>query len=142
MGEDVFDWATRAPSASARPTDVLPAAFDLRDEGYVTPVRFQNPWNSCWSFGVASASEASVVSEAAQKGINVPGEFKDVSERHLAWFAYTQLPSPSDYSVTEDYGGAERANDAFKQQLLEGYAVGDAGRLRCVRRREGRRFEG
>ena len=220
-GEDVFDWATDAPSANVRSTDVLPAAFDLRDEGVVTPVKFQNPWNSCWSFGVASASEASIVSEAARQGIDVPDEFTDVSERHLAWFAYTplpadddsgqggegmvsveggnarldsggltvhgtslfssgigpvpesevpyrgkegtivtgtdaqgnpydfyysrdddwsvdealrfqqmiefeesaQLPSPGDYSVTEDYEGAERANDAIKQQLLEGRAV-------------------
>ena len=29
---------------------VLPGTYDLRSEGLVTPVKFQNPWGSCWAF--------------------------------------------------------------------------------------------
>lgn len=95
-GEDVFDWATGASSARALSGSTLPTRYDLRDEGYATPVKFQNPWGSCWSFGVAAASEASIVSEAARKGISLSDDFKDISERHLAWFAYTPLLSSDD----------------------------------------------
>lgn len=95
-GEDVFDWATGASSARALSGSTLPTWYDLRDEGYATPVKFQNPWGSCWSFGVAAASEASIVSEAARKGISLSDDFKDISERHLAWFAYTPLLSSDD----------------------------------------------
>ena len=31
--------------------DEFPVRFDLRDYGVVTPVKYQNPWSTCWSFG-------------------------------------------------------------------------------------------
>ncbi|HIY83724.1 lectin like domain-containing protein [Rubneribacter sp.] len=99
-GDDVFAWASGASAANALSEDVLPTQFDLRNNSkfgnVVTPVKFQNPWGSCWSFGIASASEASIISEAAQKGIPLKEEFKDISERHLAWFTYTPLPADDD----------------------------------------------
>ena len=99
-GEDVFDWAAGAPSARTLSGSTLPAQFDLRNNdvygNVVTPVKFQNPWGSCWSFGVASASEASIISEAKQKDIDLSEEFKDISERHLAWFTYTPLVEDDD----------------------------------------------
>ena len=95
IGEDAFGWASPAPVANALSADVLPETFDLRHNdkfgNVVTPVKFQNPWGTCWSFGVVAASETSILSEAAQKGIVLPDEFKDLSERHLAWFTYTPL---------------------------------------------------
>ncbi len=95
IGEDVFGWASPAPAANALSADTLPETFDLRNndkfDDVVTPVKFQNPWGTCWSFGVVAASETSILSEAAQKGIALPDEAKDLSERHLAWFTYTPL---------------------------------------------------
>lgn len=94
-GEDAFGWASPAPAANALSEDALPEMFDLRHNdkfgNVVTPVKFQNPWGTCWSFGVVAASETSILSEAVQKGIALPDEFKDLSERHLAWFTYTPL---------------------------------------------------
>ena len=40
----------------------LPDKVDLRDydgKNYVTPVKFQNPFGSCWAFGIAAAAEIS-----------------------------------------------------------------------------------
>ena len=37
-------------SASAAGENELPASFDLRDRGVVTPIRIQDPWGSCWAF--------------------------------------------------------------------------------------------
>lgn len=97
---DVYGWATDAPAARSRAAGALPAKFDLRSNdkygNVVTPVKFQNPWGSCWAFGVVAASEVSILSEAVANGIDLPHDLRDLSERHLAWFAYAPLPNDDD----------------------------------------------
>lgn len=39
----------------------LPTRFDLRDWGWVTPVRNQGMMGSCWSFGSAGAMESAIL---------------------------------------------------------------------------------
>lgn len=96
---DPFAW-TASPVATMSDGESLPAAFDLRDSAAygdaVTPVKFQNPWGTCWAFGVVAASETSILSEARAKGIEVPDSLTDLSERQLAWFAYHALPDDAD----------------------------------------------
>lgn len=61
----------------------LPSSYDLRDvngQSYVTPVKMQNPWGTCWSFAFNSAAEGNAVKKGAPLSI-------DLSERSLAWFA-------------------------------------------------------
>ena len=41
--------------------DVLPSRFDLRDWGWVTPVRNQGPKGSCWAFGGIAAIESALL---------------------------------------------------------------------------------
>ena len=60
QGEDVDDiyselWSK--PGIAA-----FPEQFDLRALGRVTPVKRQNPWGTCWSFGTIAASESSILS--------------------------------------------------------------------------------
>lgn len=104
--------------AYAAGTDPMPAKFDLRDYGYVTPVKFQNPWGTCWGFSSIAAAETSILGEL---GISYT-EFKekygidmDLSEKHLAYFAATPMPDTTsqagegihviDKSQTLDIGG-------------------------------------
>ncbi|WP_072414603.1 lectin like domain-containing protein [Collinsella phocaeensis] len=98
-GGDPFAWSA-SPTSLARSGAALPAAFDLRDNDIygdtVTPVKFQNPWGTCWAFGVVAASETSILSEASAKGIEVPEALTDLSERQLAWFTYHALPENDD----------------------------------------------
>ena len=74
--------------------EALPSKFDLRDvdgKNYVTSVKLQNPWTSCWSFAVIAASETSILYE---NGITSE-EYKEangrkelnLSEKALAWFS-------------------------------------------------------
>lgn len=72
-------------------SSTLPRAYDLRDKGVVTPVKLQDPWRTCWSFGAIAASETSIMSEL---GLNVNNgdEPLDLSELHTAWFSYMPLP--------------------------------------------------
>ena len=59
--------------------DQFPESYDLRDEGMVTGVRYQNPWGTCWAFGPIAAME----SNALMQGSEEP----DYSEKNLVWTA-------------------------------------------------------
>lgn len=76
-------------SASGQQRSVFPNTYDLRNEGVVTSVKFQNPWGTCWGFGAIAASETSIMSEL---GWTVEDGEVDLSELHTAWFSYTPLP--------------------------------------------------
>ena len=68
----------------------LPAKFDLRDKGVVTPVKFQNPWGACWSFGGTAAAETSILSAlgmTTEQYKEKTGYDFNLSENHLVWFS-------------------------------------------------------
>ncbi|MBO4462011.1 MAG: hypothetical protein J5749_03935, partial [Lachnospiraceae bacterium] len=65
--------------ASVESSGELPAKFDLRDYGLVTPKRNQGKYGTCWAFATIAALE----SNALVKGY---GEY-NLSERYLAWCA-------------------------------------------------------
>lgn len=74
-----------------RARTALPEKYDLRDLGgtsCVTPVRDQSPWGSCWSFSTLASAESNIMK-------NSENTLPDLSERHLAWFAYQPVASGS-----------------------------------------------
>lgn len=77
----------------------LPASFDLRTKGVITPVKQQRPWGTCWGFGATAASEGSILTDLGMTyGTGKNQIPMDLSEKQLAWFAKTPL------STTYDYG--------------------------------------
>lgn len=86
-------------SAAIRAQSELPATFDLRDRGVVTPVKDQGGWGTCWTFGVSAAAETSVLSSmgTTYEGYkSATGLDLDFSERHLAYFALSPITSAQD----------------------------------------------
>ena len=69
---------------------IYPESFDLRDYGYVTPVKLQNPFGYCWAFASTAAAETSILSELQKTYDEYP---LDLSEHHLAWFSKQHIPA-------------------------------------------------
>lgn len=90
----------------------FPAAFDLRDTDKVTPVKFQNPWGTCWGFAAIAASETSILSSTG----DVASSGLDLSELQLAWFTYTPLSADS----------VSKGDVNTESQIDEGYYAVDA----------------
>ena len=94
-----------------------PAAYSLRaytedGQSIVTPVKDQTPWQTCWGFSAIASSETSILSECyATWDQLAPGlkekygitsfkelcEWLDLSERQIAWFAFTPEPENGNY---------------------------------------------
>lgn len=83
----------KAPSRAAK--SALPAQYDSRDFGFVTPVRNQGQTGTCW----AHSTMAAIESYELANGIS--DNTVNYSESHLVWFAL----NPKDES------GQSNAND-------------------------------
>ena len=99
------------PPKTVRTAEALPASYDLRDHIRMPPVKSQAPFGTCW----AHSAMASIESNAIKQGILTS---PDLSEFHLAWFAYADKRpgkgfTPSDLS--EEYG-----NEPFDPILDQG----------------------
>ena len=71
--------------------DPLPESYDSRDYGYITAVKNQGRYNTCWAFSAAACCEAYMIKHGIEVGTT--GQLADqslnLSEFHLAFFAYT-----------------------------------------------------
>jgi C1A family cysteine protease/uncharacterized protein YjdB len=65
-----------------------PSSYDSRDNGYITPVRDQGTWGTCWSFSAMGMAEANLV----RKGL--ADNTLNLSELQLAYFFYHTVADP------------------------------------------------
>ena len=101
---------------------VLPVKFDLRDRGVVTPVKWQNPWGSCWSFGGIAAAESSILSTmgmTCDQYRAMTGHDFDLSEKHLIWYAL--------HPVTEATNAAQAGEGLYPNGIEGRHAAYSAG---------------
>ena len=69
----------------------LPSSYDSRNYGYITSVKNQNPYGTCWTFGTMAPIEAYMIKHGIiNKATGAAATTSmDLSEYHLAWFTYT-----------------------------------------------------
>ena len=67
--------SSESPDNSLDSADYLPAAFDWRDHGGVTPIRNQRTCGSCWAFATVGAMESAIAIRT--------GQYLDLSEQFL-----------------------------------------------------------
>ena len=93
--DDVPEWAIDdgADVLALTTQAALPARYDLRDDGFVTPVKSQGALQTCWAFAGIAAAETSILSAT---GTPYAETEMDLSERHLAWFAMHPVTKEED----------------------------------------------
>ena len=77
--------AAKLNGSKAHSRQAFPEKFDLRNvegKNYVTPVKFQNPWGTCWAFGDIASLESNVIMQGAGTAEKV-----DYSEKALVWYS-------------------------------------------------------
>lgn len=90
-----------------------PASYDLRELGFVTPVRNQNPYGSCWTFGALASLEST--------SLKLRGKDLDLSERYMMYFAYIDeldLPGFGDFSSPDFPWTADCGGDDYRATAL------------------------
>ena len=97
--EDEFDFEEGDQSTPA--AEEMPSKYDLRDvqvkgSGIVPPIRFQNPFGTCWVHGPTAAAEISILGSGLAQDDGYTAETFNLSEKHLSFFAYTALNDPED----------------------------------------------
>lgn len=89
----------------------LPSKYNLADNNYVTRVRNQNPYGTCWAFSTLSSLESTLL-----KSGNADSSL-DLSEKHLIWFNYNGADSSADKSL---YAG----NDTYSSSGYSPFLLG------------------
>ena len=114
VSSDPFDFESDKDAGNLdQKAQSFPASFDLRHcdtdgdgvyENYVTPVKLQNPFGTCWGFGAIAAAEISLLgSGLAQADGYGPVADPDngvkelnLSEKHLTYFTFSAMNDRND----------------------------------------------
>ena len=120
---DPFNYRTSSMRKNAI-NENYPESFDLRnvdtdddgtgDTSYVTPVKFQNPFGTCWGFAAIAAAESSILGDNLT---TYNADTLDLSEKHLVYFVGNAIDDPNNSQYGE---GTHAAKGVTLQEKLNG----------------------
>ena len=81
----------RLTGTNAIPHDILPETYDSRDNNYVTSVKDQNPYGSCWAHAAVASIESYMIKHGVTVGStgSVATTSLNLSETQHCFFNYT-----------------------------------------------------
>ena len=113
---DPFDYTQESAKKKAvKAAKDLPEAFDLRNvdgKNYVTPVKLQHPFGSCWGFAAITAAETSILGDP-ENLTSLTADTMNLSEKHLVYFAASPLEDPTNPQNGEGILGGKEASKRF-----------------------------
>jgi len=90
-----IDMEEEAPRSLLRAGAATDAVYDSRQEGYITSVKNQGSYGTCWAFSASAAVEASLVKNQVEvNGTTAKAANTDLSELHAAYFFYNKAADP------------------------------------------------
>lgn len=92
-------------------SSALPSKYNLADNNYVTGVKNQYPYGTCWAFSTLASLESNLV-----KSGNADASV-DLSEKHLIWFNYNGVDNSGDESL---FAGKDTYNSLGYSPFLLG----------------------
>ena len=107
---DETDTSAFILSENTEETFDLPAQYDLREHGDVTSIKNQGSYGTCWAHATLGSAESSYLKKY--------GRELDLSEAHLAYFAYHNIDTPDELSLITNDGLEILTED--EQGLLQG----------------------
>ena len=136
--EEAFEFEESAVLDELREdAETLPSSYDLRhvplegggEENYVTPVKLQNPFGTCWGFGAVAAAETNLLSSGIAQAHGYDVNTLDFSEKHLAYFANGHVENPDDSQYGE---GRYFRNLSYDQEKSSSYRYNTGGHAGMV----------
>ncbi len=107
----------RTPGISLFST--LPESYDSRDFGYISPVRNQGAFGTCWAHAFVACAEANMI----KKGYEA--NFNNYSELHLAYFYHKRNEVQGDgvdnFDSKNGYGYFGGGNGYYAAQFAENF---------------------
>ncbi len=127
--------ASEASEDAATTMAARPAKFDLRDAtfngttgSFVTTVKKQSPWSTCWSFGANAAAETAFLTESGMTFEDSKTEAHpnglNLSEKHTAWFTTTPIATNYFNQQGEGFLNNPNATVAFGDGMGGRYMAG------------------
>ena len=115
-----------------RAAQSLPDHYDLRhvpdgkggEVSYVTPVRLQNPYGTCWGYAGIAAAESSLLSSGIAQKDGFDVNTLDLSEKHLAYFATSHIEDENNSQYGE---GQYFRNISPKDESTKAYRYNTGG---------------